>query len=256
MQKWKKYALALVGTAVLCLGAKTTAFAEEQPAPFTAKEVMEAVNAQCANLTSLKETVAESMKMTEPESGMELDAGIVLDLEQSRTVSHITMGFVMSAMGVNEASSMETYAFIDGTTLYTYTKAEGGKWSVEQRELTPAELEEEQNSFLLSGIETEGATVVLDGNLIRLYSVVDPSYMEMFEDMLSSSGVGINNAFPVVLEIDGATLLPVSMLVEMKDMPMENLSGVNATIHAAVTFTGYNQYDDLAVPAEVIADAA
>ena len=256
MQKWKKYALTMMGAALLCLTGKTTVLAQEQPAPFTAEELMGAVNAQCANLTSLKETLAESMQMVEPQSGMELDASVVMELEQSRTAAHTTMGIAMSAMGMTEESSMEVYTTIVGTTLYTYTRSEAGSWYVEERELSAEELAENEKAFLLSGIDTKSATVALDGNIIRLYSVVEAESMEEFADMLSSSGLSVNNAFPVVLEIDGATLLPVSMLVEMKDMLIDSMEGLQATVHASVIFSGYNQYDDLAVPAEVVANAA
>lgn len=256
MQRWKKYAMTLMGAAVLCLAGKTTVLAAEQPAPFTAEELMGAVNARCANLTSLKETLAESMQMVEPESGMELDASVVVELEQNRTVAHSTMGISMNVMGMAEESSTEVYTMIAGPILYTYTRSEDGTWNAGQRELSAEELAENESAFLLSGIDTKSAKVMLDGNIIRLYSVVEAESMEEFADMLASSGLRINNAFPVVLEIDGATLLPVSMLVEMKDMPVDSMDGLQATVHASVIFSGYNQYDGLTVPAEVIANAA
>lgn len=256
MKRLSKCFLALIGVAFLAFAPKTTVNAAEAPAPFTAEQLMAAVNAQCATVNSLQEVLAESVQMTDAASGMAISANVVMDLQQSRTVSHSTTSMVISFLGYSQGTMVENYSALSGATLCRYTAdASTGLWSVSSEELSTAQLVSYADPFGISGIDTKNATVMIDGTVCRVRTTMDAESMAAFNEMLESSGIAASGAFPVVIDIDAATLLPVSMTVAMPDMAMGSMPGMVANVNAVVTFSGYNQYDALAVPAEVVANA-
>lgn len=256
MKKWSKYLLALTGAVLLVFSGKSTVKAAEAPAPFTADQLMAVVNAQCANVNSLQQVLAENVQMTEASSGMTISANMVMDVQQNRTVSHSSVSMVMSMMGMTEGTSMEEYSVLSGTTLSSYTSAQGGDWMVSRKTLSPAQLSSYAAPFGISGIDTATATVTVDGNICRVRGIMDAASMETFAELLESSGIAANSAFPVVLDIDAATLLPISLTTTMQNLTISDMPGVTATVNVVMTFAGFNQYDGLAVPASVIKNAA
>lgn len=256
MKGWKKSLLALMGAVCLTFAAKTTVRAAETPAPFTAEQLMAAVNAQCANVSSLQEVLAESVQMTEASSGITVSADMVMDVQQSRTVSHSTVSMVMSMMGITEGRTVENYSVISGTTLCSYVSDQYGGWEVSYEALTPAQLVDYTAPFGISGIDTATAVVTVDGNVCRVRGVMDAASMETFAELMESSGIAADSALPVVLDIDAATLLPISLSTAMQNLTVSDIPGMTATVNVVMTFAGYNQYDGLAVPAAVIANAA
>lgn len=256
MKKWSRYFLALMGVVFLAFGPKTTVNAAETPAPFTAEQLLAAVNAQCAGVNSLQEVIAENIQMTEAASGLSISANMVMDMQQSRTVSHSTTSMVMTMLGYSQGATTESYSMILGTTLYSYTADPStGLWKVSQTALSAAQLADYADPFGIDGIDVKNATVMIDGGVCRVRTTMNAESMSAFNEMLESSGIAANGAFPVVIDIDAATLLPVSMTVAMPNMSMSDMPGVVANVNAVVMFAGYNQYDALAVPAEVIANA-
>lgn len=255
MKKWRKFCLALMGTALLVFAQRTTVKAAEEPAPFSAEQLMAAVNAQCAGINSLQEVLAEHVQMTDAASGLTISADLVMDVQQSRTVSHSTLSMVMSMLGISEGTSVENYTMLSGTTLCSYTADETGVWSASYETLSQAELADYAAPFGISGIDTATAAVTVDGNICRVRGVMDAESMEAFASLLESSGFAAGSAFPVVLDIDMATLLPVSLTASMQNLAMADLPGMNAAVNIVMIFSGYNQYDALAVPASVTAGA-
>lgn len=256
MKKWSKCFLALAGAVLLCFSAKSTVKAAETPAPFTAEQLMAAVNAQCANVSSLQEVLAESVQMTDASSGMTIGLNLVMDVRQNRTVSHSTTSMVMNMMGISQGAAMESYSMISGTNLYSYVLNQTGGWRVSCEPLSAAELAEYASPFSINGIDTKTASVTVDGNICRIRGTLDAASMASFAEMLESSGIAANGAFPVVLDIDAASMLPVSMTVAMQGMSVSSMPGVTAAVNVVMTFAGYNQYDGLTVPASVTANAA
>lgn len=256
MKRWSKCLMALTGALLLTFAGKTTVQAAEAPAPFTADQLLGAVNVQCANVSSLQQVLAESVQMTEASTGMTISANMVMDAQQSRTVSHTTTSMVMSMLGISQGAVTENYSALSGTTLYSYTADESGAWKATCEALTPEEAASFGSDFNVDGIDLATAVVTVDGSVYRVRGVMDAESMEKFTDLLGTSGVVPNGAFPVVLDIDGATLLPVSLTVAMQNMSMSDMPGVTASANVVVTYGGYNQYDALAVPASVIANAA
>lgn len=256
MKRWGKCLAALMGVVFLMLGGKMTVKAAEAPAPFTADQLMAVVNAQCANVSSLQQVLAESVQMTEASSGMTISVNLVLDAQQSRTVSHSTISMVMSMMGISEGRTIENYSMLSGATLCSYTANQTGGWNVSYETLSPAQLASYATPFGISGIDTATATVAVDGNICRVRGVMDAESMDTFAELLEASGITANGAFPVVLDIDAATLLPVSMTAAMQNLTISDMPGVTASVNVVMIFAGFNQYDALAVPASVIANAA
>lgn len=256
MKKWSKCLLALMGAAILCFSGKTTARAAEAPAPFTAEQLMAVVNAQCANVNSLKEVLAESVLMTDTSSQMTIALNLVMDVQQNRTVSHSTTSMVMNMMGISQGAATESYSMLSGTDLYSYTLNPAGGWSASRKPLSAAELAEYASPFCVNGIDTKTAAVTMEGNICRVRGTLDAASMASFAEMLESSGVAANGAFPVVLDIDAATMLPVSMTVAMQGMSVDSMPGMTAQVNVVITFADYNQYGALSVPAAVIANAA
>lgn len=256
MKRLSKCLMALTGALLLTFAGKTTVQAAEAPAPFTADQLLGAVNVQCANVSSLQQVLAENVLMTEASTGMTISVNMVMDVQQSRTVSHSTTSMVMSMLGISQGAVTENYSMISGSTLYSYTADASGAWKGTCKALTPAQAASYGSSFDVNGIDMTTATVTVDGNLYRVRGVMDAASMEEFADMLETSGIVPSGAFPVVLDIDAATLLPVSLTVAMQNMSMSSMPGVTAAVNVVVTYGGYDQYDALTVPASVIANAA
>lgn len=256
MKRWGKCFAALMGVVFLAFAGKMTVKAAEVPAPFTADQLMAVVNAQCANVSSLQQVLAENVQMTEASSGLTISADLVMDVQQNRTVSHSATSMVMSMMGMSQGAAFENYSILSGATLWGYTSEQPGVWKAAYETLSPAELASCASPFGISGIDTATAAVVLDGNICRVRGVMDAASMDTVADLLESSGIAAGGVFPVVLDIDTATMLPLSMTVTMQNMVVSDMPGVTAAVNIVVTFGGYNQYDGLTVPAAVIASAA
>lgn len=256
MKRWRKGLLALMGVVCLTFAAKTTVRAAETPAPFTAEQLMAAVNAQCANVSSLQEVLAENVQMTDAASGMTIGLNLVMDMQQSRTVSHSASSMVISMFGVSQGMTFENYSMLSGSTLCSYTSNQVGGWNVSYEALSPAQLASYAAPFGINGIDTASAAVTVDGNICRVRGVMDAASMKTVAELLESSGIAVNGAFPVVLDVDAATLLPVSLTVTMQNLTVSGSPGLTAAVNIVMSFAGYNQYDGLAVPAAVIANAA
>lgn len=187
---------------------------------------------------------------------MTISANVVMDVQQSRTVSHSITSMVMSMLGYSQGATVESYSMLSGATLCSYTADQTtGIWEVSCETLSPTQLASYADPFGISGIDMKNATVMIDGTVCRVRGTMDAESMATFNEMLESSGIAADGAFPVVLDIDAATLLPVSMTMAMQNMSMSDMPGVVANVNIVVNFAGYNQYDALAVPAEVIANS-
>ena len=85
---------------------------------------------------------------------------------------------------------------------------------------------------------------------------MDVAAMQELAGSLAASGVTIGKAaFPVILEVDAQTLLPLKMTVVMKGLTMADMPLVSTDITAVTAYDGFNGYDTFVVPAEVLAKA-
>ncbi len=260
MGKWSKYLMALAGAAFLVFGGKIDARAEEAQLPFTAEQLIGVVNAQCEKVNSVRQTLAEQVTLVDVENEMGVQVDMSVELTQSKTVSYTVAGIGMTAAGmgagVNESMGMEMYTQITDAAVYMYEKETGDEnWSVSYTLSSAMQQSVLEDSFNIAGIDTKTAVVEVDGSVIRILGVVDGSYMERYSEILSVAEILADGSFPVILEINAVTLLPTRMELEMNGLKIEEMPGMAVAAHAVVTFSGYNQYDDLAVPAEVVADA-
>lgn len=256
MKRFSKVLAMGLSVVLLTFAGGAKAEAAETAAPFTADQLLAVVNAQCAGLTSVRQVVAESVQLTDTSTGITVEANLSADIQQNRTVRHITMAMNLSLAGYTQAASQELYAALDGKYLNTYT-LESGEWEMERQALSSSSLAGMMQPFTLNGIDTTGSAVTTDGLVYTFAAAVDSDYMANYTDMFESAGLIVRDAaFPVILEIDAKTMLPKSMIVQMSGLTMESMPEMAASVTAVVTFDGFNQYDALAVPAEVIRSAA
>lgn len=239
----------------LTFGGTMTASAEEAPAPFTAQQLMEQVKAQCALVGSVREVLTESVQMRDSASGKTVTANLSTDIRQSKTAIHTVMSASIVAGGDSSSLSEESYASVENGVLSTYSRDETGTgWKLYQNALTPEQLVDYQDMFGIICIDVQDATVAVDGNIIRLRTNLTASSMKTFVDMFEEVGISTQGAsFPVVMEFDATTFLPLNMKIDMNGMTVSGMSRVKTTAVAEVTFSDYNLYNDMVVPAEVIA---
>ncbi len=260
MGKWGKYLMALAGAAFLVCGGKMDAQAKEAQLPFTAEQLIGVVNAQCEKVGSVRQTLAEQVTLVDAESELGIQLDMSVELTQSKTVGHAVVGIAMTAAGMGdefaESMGMEMYTQVTDGAVYMYEKEAGDEnWDVSYTLSSATQQSVMEDTFNIAGIDTKTAVVEVDGNLIRILGVVDGSYMEQYSEILSVSEILTEGSFPVIFEIDAVTLLPVRMELEMDKLTVEDMPGMAVSAHAVMTFSGYNQYDDLAIPAEVVANA-
>lgn len=258
MKKCGKFLAAMLSVVFLTLAGNTTARAAEVQAPFNADQLMAVVNAQCANLSSMQQVIAENIQMTDLSSGMMVTADMVMDSQQNRTYGHTSMVMNMSALGYSSSYGIENYTAMGNGVMASYTlNPVTGKWNYNLSALTPAETVAYANPFVLSGFDPAGAVVTTDGSVYKFTTVVNPANMAKFSESLREAGFVLGNAaFPVTVEIDAATMLPKSMTVTMCGLKMSGVSDITANVVAVGTYGGFNQYNELTVPDAVVASAA
>ena len=251
MKYVKKCAVLLFGVFLLAFAGQTKAEAAQALAPFTADQLMAAVNAQCANVTSLRQTIVENVQAVDAASQTSVTLDLSALLEKNRTVSHsvvsmnLSMGAGSTAMSVG-ASFVESYTALTGNTVTTWQKDPAtGAWSVTQAPATYGQLNAANGPLSLGGISAVGAPVTTDGQTYRFSGTVDAALMSDMTDVLKASGIAANGPFPVVVEIDAATLYPKSVVIGMPDLTM---SGMRATAVVTAVYDGFNQFESIALP--------
>lgn len=257
MKKQIRYFMAMLGVSLLVLAGKTTANAQETAAPFTADQLMAVVNAQCATVNSMHEVIAETVEMTDTRTGQTVTAVMTMDMRENRQVTHTVMGMNLALSGISQNVVQESYTSVADGIVSTYVKEPGaGGWEVSHARLRPDQLAARTNPFTFSGLETDGAAVTTDGQVFRFTAALDGNNRTDFVEILGASGMTVTaDSFPVTMEIDAATLLPKRMILHITGIQGYGDSAIKATASAVVTYGEYNQFDTLAVPAEVIAAA-
>ncbi|MBQ7839646.1 MAG: hypothetical protein IJ390_04060 [Lachnospiraceae bacterium] len=255
MKRCAKYVLTLVCAVFLMFSMKTTAQAAEVAAPFTADFLIQVVNAQAANVSSVREVISEAVIMTESSTGITISANLAVDAQRNRTTSHTVTSMSMSAAGYTSAASQESYSVIANGIESTFTYNSGtGKWTPYYEALTAQELASAANPFALTGIAAAGVPVTTDGTVFKFTAALDAASMAVMAESLTSAGVDISNgSFPVEVVVDAATLLPKSMTIYMTGLTMPDMPGVTASAAAVVNFSEYNMYNNLTIPADVLA---
>lgn len=256
MKKCRRVLAALMSVVLLTFGGTMTASAAEVPAPFTADQLMEVVKFQCASVGSVREVLTESVQMKDASSGKTVTANLITDIQQSKTAIHTVMATSIVSGGYSTSMSEESYASVANGILSTYVLDQAsGKWNVTYNALTAEQQEDYNDLFGIVCIDTKDAAVTVDGNIVRLRAALTASSMITFTDMLQAAGVSTQStSFPVVMEFDAATLLPMSMKISMDGLKVNGMPKITTTATAEVTFTEYNQYNNLAVPETVLAN--
>lgn len=254
MIKMKKIAVWMMSVALFAASMGSTAHAAETVAPITAEQLMDAVNVQCAAVNSVHTGMKEAFTMTDASTGQVITATLTSELVQNRAVGHSVSQMKISTKGYSKTETEEAYTAILENVLYTYRlDRSAGLWRLAARPLTKAQLAGHTQPLSISGIETKGAAVTTDGVKFTLTSVISGERMQEYIGMLGASGVGISGgAFPVILEVDAATLLPGKMTVLMNGLSMADAPAITTDVTAVTTFDGFNLYDTFVVPAEVL----
>ena len=235
MKRWTKYVLTLAAAVFMVFSMKTTVNAAEATAPFTADFLIQVVNMQTANVTSVREQISEAVIMTESTTGINVTANLSMDIQSNQTTSHSVTSMTMSVAGYSQASSQESYSVAANGIQSTFASL--------------------NNPLALTGIVAAGVPVTTDGSVFKFTGALDAAHMNKFVESLGSSGVTITAAsFPVEVVIDAATLLPKSMTIYMTGLVMNDMPGVAASAVAVVNYSEYNMYNNLTIPAAVLAN--
>lgn len=260
MRKWYKCLAAVLSASMLFAAGGTAAKAASPSvpvAPVSAEELLQQVNLHSAMLGSARKTMTETIRMTDSRSGKTVSADLVIDTTASRHANHtVTSMNMTSSTGVNRTSAEESWAWVENGIRSTYNKS-GEKWKVSYEQLSETQLAQLAYQFAPAGVDVSGASVIVEGSNYKINGVVNPVNMQGFLEVLSEVGITTSSsAFPVTVVVDVATLLPLSMTVEMTGLSVSGLSSVTATATAVTTYSEYGQYDTMTVPAEVTANAA
>lgn len=254
MKRMRKYAAVLMGAFFLAFCCQMNAEAAESVAPFTADQLMAVVNAQCLNVTSVRQTITENVQAVDAASQTSVTLNLAAQLEENRTVTHSVIGMSMSVgMGsaamTAGATSVESYTALENGVVTTWQKDPAtGTWSTAQAPATYEQMTAANGTLMLSGISAAGAPVTTDGRVYRFTGTVDASLMSDMADVLESSGISADGSFPVVVEIDAATFYPRSIVIGMPNLTMPEMPGMTATATVAVVYDGFNQFDAIALP--------
>lgn len=260
MRKWYRCLAAVLSASMLFAAGGTTAKAASSSvpaAPVSAEELLQQVNLHSAMLGSARKTMTETIRMTDSRSGKTVSADLVIDITASRRANHtVTSMNMTSSTGVNRTSAEESWAWVENGIRSTYNKS-GEKWKVSYEQLSETQLAQLAYQFAPAGVDASGASVIVEGSNYKINGVVNPVNMQGFLEVLNEVGITTSSsAFPVTVVVDVATLLPVSMTVEMTGLSVSGLPKVTASATAVTTYSGYGQYDTMTVPAEVAANAA
>ena len=256
MKRWTKYVLTLAAAVFMVFSMKTTVNAAEATAPFTADFLIQVVNMQTANVTSVRDQISEAVIMTESTTGINVTANLAMDIQSNQTTSHSVTSMTMSVAGYSQASSQESYSVAANGIQSTFAyNAATKKWTPYYEALTAEQLASLNNPLALTGIVAAGVPVTTDGSVFKFTGALDAAHMNKFVESLGTSGVTITTAsFPVEVVIDAATLLPKSMTIYMTGLVMNDMPGVAASAVAVVNYSEYNMYNNLTIPAAVLAN--
>lgn len=257
MRKITRYLLAMMGAAFVSLSAGNTAMAAEVPAPFTADQLLQVVNTQCANITSVHGTMVENVQIADAETGISGLVTAVMDMSMNQSAVHANVALGMNIMGLTESEGMEMYMAVENGKMNMYTmELSKGVWEKTSYPITPEMVASMSQPMVISGVDTQNAVVTTDGLVYRITTVIDANMMGMFSEMFESSGINLTNTvMPVVIEIDAATLLPRSMAVGMGNIQIEGLESVSTSATAIVVYDGFNMHNNIVVPDAVKAAA-
>lgn len=257
MKQVQKVAAIVMSAMLLIVGTAGTARAAQTPASVTAGQLLEAVSTQAAAVNSVHTAMTETFTMKDAATGQTVTAVLTSDIIQNRAVGHSVSRTKISTKGYSKTETAESYTAILENVLYTYQRnPKEAQWSFTTAALTKEQLAGRTVPLSISGIEAAGAAVTTDGEKFTLTSAITAEKMQELTGVLAASGVtGSGSAFPVVLEVDAATLLPVKMTVLMNGLVMPDMPSVTTDVTAVTTFDGFNQYDTFAVPAEVLEKA-
>lgn len=268
MKRQMKRVLALMGVGLLlCSGRMTVQAAPavvpisapvETVAPFSAEQLLAVVNAQCLNVNSLHQVVAETVQMTDARKGLTITANVSLDERTSRTTSYSVTAVNMTFGGFSQSTVEETWSAVSNGVLVSLSKEPAeAVWHLRNKALTPAEAAQLTSPLALNGIDTTGSVVTTNGLTFKFAGNLDAAHMAELMQILNGAGLRVTSAaFPVTVEVDAATLLPKSMTIAINGLAADDMPGVTASATAVITYSEFNLYDALTVPQEVLTNCA
>lgn len=257
MKNWGKCLGMLLCAALLFGAGGSTVQAEETAAPISAEQLLQMVNHQSAVVGNAHQILTETIRMTDTASGKTVETNVVVDTTANRHVNHTVATSRMTAStGLNRSVSEESWRVIQNNVRTTYTK-NGSTWRLSYEQLSETQLAQLAYQFAPAGVSVAGTTVTTDGSTYKLTGVVNAVNMEEFISVLAEAGVQTSSeAFPVTIVVDAKTLLPLSMTVEMTNLRVSGYPHIETSAIAVTTYSEYGQHGALALPAEVIGNAA
>ena len=254
MKRMRKYAAVWMSAVLLAFGCPAKAQAAETVAPFTADQLMAVVNAQCGNISSVRQTITENVQVLDTVNQSTAIMSMTGQVVENDTVSHSVISTTMSvgmagASLLTASTTEETYTAVENGVLTTWQKDSAtGAWSVVRTQASQDRTNSAENDWTLSGISAAGAPVIADGQVYRFSGTLDASTMSEFEEILESSGIAAEGAFPVVVEVDAATFYPRSIVMGMPNLTVPGMPGMTANATAAIVYDGFNQFDVIPLP--------
>lgn len=257
MKNWGKCLGMLLCAALLFGAGGSTVQAEETAAPISAEQLLQMVNHQSAVVGNAHEILTENVRMTDTASGKTVETKVVVNTTANRHVNHTVINSNMTAStGLNRSAVNESWAVIQDNVRTTYTR-NGAVWTPSYEQLSETQLAQLAYQFAPAGVSVSGSTVTTDGSTYKLTGVVNAVNMKEFISVLTEAGIQTSAAaFPVTIVVDTKTLLPLSMTVEMTDLKVIGYPHIVASAVAVTTYSEYGQHGALALPAEVIGNAA
>ena len=215
---------------------------------------MAVVNAQCLNVTSVRQTITENVQAVDAASQTSVTLNLAAQLEENRTVTHSVIGMSMSVgMGsaamTAGATSVESYTALENGVVTTWQKDPAtGTWSTAQAPATyeqmtaangNADAERDQRGGCARDDRRPGLSLYRHGGCVPHVG---------YGRRIGVFGISADGSFPVVVEIDAATFYPRSIVIGMPNLTMPEMPGMTATATVAVVYDGFNQFDAIALP--------
>lgn len=222
------------------------------PAEISPQDLIAAVNQSVANVHSMAMGITENvvMNIDGTTSTVHFQAnGRIADL-----VSYMNMNFQMEMpeLGVFLQSGIESYTGnVNGMDISYMRPIGAAKWEYSE---SPGKEAAGTAASFMEITDIEGAVVMQQGTRYHLQgTIAGGATAEIF----AMSGMKVDSEIPVVIVIDGTSMLPLGIFVQINGIQTEmNGQVANANVDASIAFGDFGAYDGMVIPDAVVQNVA